>query len=267
MINLYLCVSRVSDYTSKFESSLQLSFLLSIPVSTLSQWELQDDHTSVSSEVNSTFGQVSAAQGYKKQGIIQSEGYSLRLQSLSNNLMHAMNGNAVLRLDHTSSQVKGFLELQLDELIPHIPFKYSPQEILQYRSVSSNPIHGSSSQSFRSLPIVQTTVQFRDPCPHARAKHKGRSGTRRRHQDPEGVYHNYKPRNGRRPTIHNNSKNSAGKASNTAATRHAGSPLGANEECTPQEWGEKMRLGRGPINVGCVGSPIAAGVLSTNKVG
>ena len=244
MINFGNYADLLCNYLPSVESSLQLSDLLSIPVSILSQWELQDDHTSFFSEVNSTFGQVSAAQGSKKKSLVQSQGYNLRLQSHRNKLMHALNGNTVLRLNHSSSCLRGHVELQLEELIPHTSCRYSPQEILQHRFASFS-LDERHTQSFRSLPIVQTTPQFHLSTPRDKDNLKGRSGRRRRYKDSEGVYRNYKPRNGRRPTIRINSHNSAGKASNTAATRHAGSPTGANEECTPRAGGGNNALKRG----------------------
>ena len=96
--------------------------------------------------------------------------------------MHALNGNTVLRLNHSSSCLRGHVELQLEELISHTSCRYSPQEILQHRFASLS-LDDPHTQSFRSLPIVQITPQFHLPTPRDKDNAKGRSGRRRRYQD------------------------------------------------------------------------------------
>ena len=86
--------------------------------------------------------------------------------------MHALNGNTVLRLHHSSSCLRGHVELQLEELIPHTSCRYSPQEILQHRFASFS-LDERHTQSFRSLPIVQTTPQFHLSTPRDKDNLKG----------------------------------------------------------------------------------------------
>ena len=218
-----------------------LSSVLSTPTFNFSQWELHKDHTSASLEVNSTFEMVSAIQGPNTQGLGFQEGFGRVRQAQHNRLMHAMNGNTTLRFYNQGPLTYSFLQLSLDILVPPnnygIPTdsQFTRESLLQMRPHIKSQEKKRPSTVIKLLPLLQTTPQFHSAEQTAKAKKSNRTGRRVRFCDPQGTYHNYKPR--KRMQSHNsgiqNLHTSAGQVTSTASMRHAGSSVRANEECTP----------------------------------
>ena len=173
-----------------------------------------------------------------KDGVVTSgnQAWDACRQAILNKLMHALNGNTVLRLLPMFDEIQASLQLSLSDLIPNpniaIPssetFKYPRSVLLQMRDpqlkdVTFNP------------PSLTTTPVYSSA---ATADPSTRTGRRITIQREDGTIFFKKRDKHCRHRFHRNSRIhriKAGNSSRTPPPRGAsGAPNGSYEECTPQ---------------------------------
>ena len=178
-------------------------------------------------------------------------GYALVQQQTHNSVMHALNGNTVLRLTHQGPNLQATIQLELDSLIPKDDTSPTPQYSRNFllgrqlttppsspKELSFNPptlTHLSNLQNWSTPPLRA----------HAHTATQSRSGKRVRYKNTEGYFQVYRSTKGSHTTRNVSLNNSGIRNSNlvksrTPPPRGVPGAILANEECSPTKRGANV---------------------------